>query len=198
MAMAMATAMADGNATEMAAAMGNGDHNGSGQRQWQWQWATAMATVTATATAMATETVMVIAMAKATARTTIMKGGLPLHVPAMCSAVAAVTPCLHPNGHKGVCIHQHCIIGVMLQRVFAPFQRGEFLTAHHLLFILFYITAVHFTEQPSVCPLHYSGTQELCQPIDALPLLLLFHIFAKVSLGVALIVPLQLAALWQG
>jgi hypothetical protein len=40
---------------------------------------------------------------------------------------------------------------------------------------------VQFTEQPSICPPHYSGTQEPCQPIDALPPPLLFHIFAKVS-----------------
>ncbi len=30
-------------------------------------------------------------------------------------------------------------------------------------------TTVQCTEQPSVCPPHYSGAQEPCQPIDALP-----------------------------
>ncbi len=31
------------------------------------------------------------------------------------------------------------------------------------------ITTAQFTEQPSVCPPHYAGAQEPCQPIDALP-----------------------------
>jgi hypothetical protein len=35
-------------------------------------------------------------------------------------------------------------------------------------FCLFFTTTVQFTEQPSVCPLHYSGAQEPCHPIDAL------------------------------
>ncbi len=66
-----------------------------------------------------------------------------------------------------------------------------------IVFCLFFTTTVQFTEQPSVCPLHYSGAQEPCQPIDALPppLLqeprqpiddlpwLLLHFFVKVSLG---------------
>ncbi len=99
------------------------------------------------------------------------KGRLPLHVPEMCSAMAGATPCLHPHGHKGKCIHQRCIMRVTLLRVFSPFQGGGFLTAHHgLFFCLLFTTIVQFTEQPSVCPPHYSGTQEPCQPIDALPL----------------------------
>jgi hypothetical protein len=57
---------------------------------------------------------------------------------------------------------------------------------------------VQFTEQPSVCPLYYSGAQKSCQPTDALPPPLLFHIFAKVSLGKAWIVYLKHAALWHG
>ncbi len=111
-----------------------------------------------------------IAMATATARVTMTKAGLPLHVPAMCSAMAGGTPCLHPHGHKGNCIHQGCVMGVILLRVFPPFQGGGFLTAHHgLFFCLLFTTTVQFTEQRSVCPLHYSGAQEPCQPIDALP-----------------------------
>ncbi len=38
-----------------------------------------------------------------------------------------------------------------------------------ILFLLLFTTTVQFTEQPSVCPPHYSGAQEPCQPIDALP-----------------------------
>jgi hypothetical protein len=36
-------------------------------------------------------------------------------------------------------------------------------------FCLFFTTIVQFTEQPSVHPPHYSGAQDPCQPIDALP-----------------------------
>jgi hypothetical protein len=119
---------------------------------------------------MATEMAKANVMATATTRATMTKGGLPFHVPAMCSAVAGATPCLHPHGHNRKCIHQCCIMGVTLLRVFAPFQWGGFLTAHHgLFFCLLFTTTVQFTEQPSVCPLHYSGTQEPCQPIDSLP-----------------------------
>jgi hypothetical protein len=61
-------------------------------------------------------------------------------------------------------------MGVTLLRVFPPFQGGGFLTAHHGFFVcLLFTTIVQFTEQPSVRPPHYSGIQELCQPIDALP-----------------------------
>jgi hypothetical protein len=61
-------------------------------------------------------------------------------------------------------------MGVTLLRVFATLQGGGFLTAHHgLFFCLLFTTTVQFTEQPFVCPLHYSGAQEPCQPIDALP-----------------------------
>jgi hypothetical protein len=38
-----------------------------------------------------------------------------------------------------------------------------------ILFCLLFTTTVQFTEQPSVRPPHYSGAQEPCQPIDALP-----------------------------
>ncbi len=127
-------------------------------------------TSTATPTEMAMMTATAIAMAMAMTMATMTKGGLPLHVPVMCSPVAAATPCLHPHGHNGKYIHQCCIMGVTLLRVFAPFQGGGFLTAHHgLFFCLFFTTTVQFTEQPSVCPPHYSGAQEPCQPTDALP-----------------------------
>ncbi len=108
------------------------------------------------------------------------------------------TPCLHPHEQKRKCIHQRCIMGATLLRVFAPFHGGGLLTAHHgLFFCLFFTTTVQFTEQPSICPPHYSGAQEPCQLIDALPppLLqeprqpidnlprLLLHFFVKVSPG---------------
>jgi hypothetical protein len=146
--------------------MVNGNRNGNSRRQRQWAMATVMATESGTTTEMA----MVIAMATATARATMTKAGLPLHVPAMCSAMAGATPCLHPHGHKGKCIHQRCVMGVTLLRVYPPFQGGGFLTAHHgLFFCLLFTTTVQFTEQPSVHPPDYSGAQEPCQLIDALP-----------------------------
>jgi hypothetical protein len=126
-------AMADGNVTEMVAAMVDGDHNRNGRQQRQWRWATELATATESATV--TEMAKAIAMAMAMARATITKEGLPLYVPAMCSTVAGATPCLHPHGHKGKCIHQRCVMGVTLLRVFAPLQGGGFLTAHHGLFL---------------------------------------------------------------
>jgi hypothetical protein len=93
--------------------------------------AMATETETATAMAMAMATAMAIAMAMAVATATMAKGGLPLHMPVMCSAVAGATPCLHSHGHKGKCIHRCCVMGVTLLRVFAPFQGGGFLTAYH-------------------------------------------------------------------
>ncbi len=83
-----------------------------------------MATEMVTESATTMEMAMVIAMATAMARVTMTKAGLSLNVPAMCSAMAGATPCLHPHGHKGKRIHQHCIMGVTLLRVFPPFQ-GE-------------------------------------------------------------------------
>jgi hypothetical protein len=190
--MATAMAMADGNATETAAAIVDGDRNGNGQQRRRWAMAMAMVMESATTKEMA----MAIAMAMATERVTMMKAGLPLRVLAMCSTMAGTTPCLHPHGHNGKCIHQCCIMGVTLLRVFPPFQGGGFLTAHHgFFFCLLFTTTVQFTEQLSVCPPHYSGAQEPCQPINALPppLLqephqpianlpqLLLHFFVKVS-----------------
>ncbi len=130
-------AMADSNGTEMAATMANSNRNVNGQRQRRWQWATA--TAMATELAMATEMATAIAMATATARATITKEGLPLHVPAMCSTLAGATSCLHSHGHKGKCIHQHCILRVTLLKVFAPLQGGGFLTAHHGLFFVYFL-----------------------------------------------------------
>ncbi len=131
--------MADGNATEMAVAMVNGDRNGNGQPQQRQQSAIATATATVTELAMAMEMATAMAMATATARATITKEGLSLHVAGMCSAFGGASPCLHPHGHKGKCIHQCCIMGVTLLRVFPPLQGGGFLTAHHELFFVYFL-----------------------------------------------------------
>jgi hypothetical protein len=160
--MAMATAMADGAGygngqrqgrgqqqwltamqqrwwqrwlTETTMAMANINGNGNGWLRWQLRWAAA----TVMESAMAMEMATAIAMATATVRVTITKKGLPLHVAEMCSAIGGATPCLHPHGHKGKCIHQCCIMGVTLLRVFAPLQGGGFLTAHHGLFFVYFL-----------------------------------------------------------
>jgi hypothetical protein len=124
--------------------------------------------VTESATTM--EMAMAIAMVTTTARVTMMKAGLPLHVPAMCSAMAGATPCLHPHGHKGKCIHQRCVMRVTQLRVFPPFQGGGFLTAHHGLFFVHFLQLLFsLLNNPLFAPPYYSGAQEPCQPIDALP-----------------------------
>jgi hypothetical protein len=139
-------AMADGNATETAAAMVDGDRNGNGQRQWQWATATAM-----------------------------MKGDDDKgRVVASCAGDVqryGRGDTLPPPPWTQRKVHSPArIMEVTLLGVFPPFQGEGFLTAHHgLFFCLLFTTTVQFTEQPSVCPPHYSGAQEPCQPIDALP-----------------------------
>ncbi len=141
--------------------MANGNSNGNGQwrRRWQqswqqrqrWQWQSQLQ------------------WQRPQLGRQWQREGCALYVPAMCSTVAGVIPHLHFHGHKGKCIHQRCIMGVTLLRVFAPPQGGGFLTAHHgFFFCLLFTTAVQFTEQPSISPPHYSGAQEPCLPIDAL------------------------------
>ncbi len=154
--------------------------NGRQQRQRQWAMATAMATATATELATATEMGKAIAMATAMARATITKEGLPLHVPAMCSAVAGATPCLHLHGHKGKCIHQCCIMGVTLLRVFAPLQGGGILTAHHGLFFCFFLQLLFsLLNNPLFVP-HI--IQALKNPVSQLTLYLLHSSKNPVSL----------------
>jgi hypothetical protein len=63
-----------------------------------------------------------------------------------------------------------CVMGVTLLRVFALSQRGGFLTAHHRLFFVYFLhLLISLLNNPLFAPLHYSGAQEPCQPIDALP-----------------------------
>ncbi len=129
-----------------------------------------MATAMLTELATTTEMVTAIAMATAMTKVTMTKAGLPLHVPAMCSTMAGATPCLNPHGHKGKCIHQRCIMGVTLLRVFPPFQEGGFVTAHHGCFFVYFLQLLFsLLNNPLFAPPHYSGAQEPCQPIDALP-----------------------------
>jgi hypothetical protein len=73
-------------------------------------------------------------------------------------------------GHKGVCIVQRCAMGVPLQRVFAPFQGGGILRAHHGLVFLFFTTTVQFTKQPLLFP---HTIQALKNPVSPLMLYLL-------------------------
>ncbi len=63
-----------------------------------------------------------------------------------------------------------CIMGVTLLSVFAPLQGGGFLTAHHGLFFVYFLQLLFsLLNNPLLAPPHYSGAQEPCQPIDALP-----------------------------
>ncbi len=135
----------------------------------------AMAMAMATATEMATA----MAMATATARATITKEGLPLHVAAMCSAFGGVTPCLCLHGHKGKCIHQRCIMGVTLLRVFAPLQGGGFLTAHHGLFFVYFLHLLFLLINPLFAP---RIIQALKNPVRSLMLYLLYSSKNPVSL----------------
>ncbi len=147
--------------------MVDGYRNGNGRRGRRWATATAMVTESATTTEMATA----ITMATAMARVMMMKAGLPLYVPAMCSAMAGGTPCLHPHGHKGKCIHQRCIMGVTLLRVFPPFQGGGFLKAHHGLFFVYYLQLLFsLLNNPLFAP---RIIQALKNPVSPLTLYLL-------------------------
>ncbi len=63
-----------------------------------------------------------------------------------------------------------CIMGVTLLRVFAPLQGGGLLTAHHGLFFVHFLQLLFsLLNNLLFTPPHYSGAQEFCQPIDALP-----------------------------
>ena len=88
-------------------------------------------------------------MATATARATITKEGLPLHVVAMCSAFGGATPCLHPHGHKQKCMRHG---GDTAKSVCSPSRGRVPDSSPWIVFCLFFTTTVQFTEQPSVCP----------------------------------------------
>jgi hypothetical protein len=178
-------AMANGNVTETMAAMVNGNHNGNGQQQQRRRWATTSAT--------ATDLAMAIAMATATVRATMTKGGLPLHVPAMCSTVAGrhLPP---PHGHKGKCIHQCCVMGGTLLRVFPPFQGGGFLTDHHgLFFCLFLQLLFSLLNNPLFAP---RIIQALKNPVNPLMLCLLHS--SKNPVSLLMIYPSSYCTFCQG
>jgi hypothetical protein len=156
--------------------MVDSNHNGNGRRRRQW----VIATVMATESAMTAEMATVIAMATATARAMMTKAGLPLHVPAMCSAMAGATPCLHPHGHKRKCIHQRCVMGVTLLRVFPPFHGRGFPTAHHGYFFVFYLQLLFsLLNNPLFAP---CIIQVLKNPVSPLMLYLLHSSKNPVSL----------------
>jgi hypothetical protein len=127
------------------------------------------------------EMATVIAMATATVRATMTKGGLPLHVLAMCSTMAGATPSLHPHGHKEKCIHQRCIMGVTLLRVFPSFQGVGFLTAsHHGFFFVHYLELLFSLQNnPLFAP---RIIQALKNPVSPLMLYLLHSSKNPVSL----------------
>jgi hypothetical protein len=119
-------------------------------------------------------------MVMAMARATITKERLPLHVGEMRSAFGGATPCFHPHGHKGKCIHQCCVIGVTLLRVFAPLQGGGFLTAHHgLFFVSFLQLLFSLLNNPLFVP---RIIQALKNPVSPLMLYLLHSSKNPISL----------------
>jgi hypothetical protein len=172
--------MADSNRTEMALAMVDGDCNVNGRWQRRWQWAMGNCDGNGDGDGNGNGNRGGVGDGNGDGngngngnhhgKGDHYKEGLPLHVAKMCSAFGGATPCLHPHGHKGKCIHQRCIMGVTLLRVFAPLKGGGAPdSSPWIVFCLFFTTTVQFTEQLSVCPQHYSGAQEPCQRIDALP-----------------------------
>jgi hypothetical protein len=163
----VAMAMVDCGATETAAAMVDGNRNGNGRGRRQWAMAMAMATELVTATEMATAVAIdghgegdndkwrVASSCAGNVQRGCGRGDtLP---PPPWTQRKVHSPALHHGGEtaKSVC---------SLSRGGVPDSSPWIL----FLFILF-TTTVQFTEQPSVRPPHYSGAQEPCQPIDALP-----------------------------
>ena len=143
---------------------------------------------------MATEMATAIAMATATARATITKEGLPLHEEAMCSTFGGATPCLHPHGHKGKCIHQRCVMGVTLLRVFAPLQGGGFLTAHHGLFFVYFLQLLFsLLNNPLFTP---PIIQALKNPVNPLMLYLLHS--SKNPVNLLMVYPSSYCTFCQG
>ena len=87
---------------------------------------------------------------------------------------------LHPHGHKQKCIHQRCIMGVTLLRVFAPLQGGGFLTAHHGLFFVYFLQLLFsLLNNPLFAP---CIIQALKNPVSPLMLYLLHSSKNLVSL----------------
>ena len=131
-------------------------------------------------TSTATETAMAITMATAKVMVTLTMGGLPLHVLAMCSAVAGATPCLHPHGQMKVhspALHQH---GGANSKSVCSLSRGRVPDSSPWInFCLFFTTTLKFTEQLSVCP---RIIQVLKNPVSSLMLYLLHSFKNPVSL----------------
>ncbi len=174
----------------------NGNRDGQLQQQWQllmaWQWqrpmamakTTATATETATTIAMATAMTMVPMTLSSQQLTQGMVASLCAGDVQHCGRGDALSP---PPGHKGVWIVQSFAMEVPLQRLFAPFQGGGILRAHHVLNFYFYFLHLLFSLLNNPLFPHTFQALKPCQPIVALPPPLLLHLFAEVSLGGACI-----------
>jgi hypothetical protein len=156
-----------------------------------------MAAATAKESATATEMATAIAVAMATVWATITRKGC-LFMWQRCAALLegghlASTPMNTKKVHSPALRHG----GDTAKSVCFPSKGRVPDSSQWIMIIIIFTTTVQFTEQPSVCPPHYSGAQEPCQPIDALPPPLLqeprqpiddqprlqLHFFVKVSLG---------------
>jgi hypothetical protein len=129
-----------------------------------------------------TEMTMAIPMATATATAMMMLSSQQLTQGRVASSCTGNVQCCGrgialppPPGHKGVCIAQRCAMGVPLQRVFAPFQGGGILRAHHGFIFIFFNYLFSLLNNP-LFPHTNSVPQEPCQPIDSLPRLLVYFL----------------------
>jgi hypothetical protein len=123
---------------------------------------------------------MAMAMATATGRVTITKEGFLF----MCWRCATLLEGQHlastPTDTKEKCIHQHCIMGVTLLRVFAPLQGGGFLTAHQGLFFVYFLQLLFsLLNNPLFAP---RIIQALKNPVSTLMLYLLHSFQNPVSI----------------
>jgi hypothetical protein len=76
-----------------------------------------------------------------------------------------------PPKTQGKCIHQRCIMGVTLLRVFPPIQGGGFLTAHHGFFFVYYLQLLFsLLNNPLFTP---RTIQALKNPVSPLTLFIL-------------------------
>jgi hypothetical protein len=85
-----------------------------------------------------------------------------------------------PPWTQGKCIHQRCVMGVTLLRVFAPIQGGGFLTAHHGLFFVYFLQLLFsLLNNPLITP---RIIQVLENPVSPLTLYLLHSSKNPISL----------------
>ncbi len=175
----MATAMADRDATEMAATMVDRDRNGSGQRQRQLRWAIAMGNCNGNGDGNGDGNGVGNSNRDGDGDGNGNNHGKGNHykgrVASSCGRdvqrfwrddTLPPPPWTQRKVHSPALHHG----GDTAKSVCSPSMGRVPDSSPLIVFCLFFTTTVQFAEQPSVRPLHYSGAQEPCQPIDALAL----------------------------